>query len=97
MNVKKILLWFVLVDFAALTTWSMWHVGYVGIWQAGLSSPGAIQVLADLCIAVGLVCAWIVADARRRGVAAWPWVTATLLVGSLAPLVYLIRREGAAR
>jgi hypothetical protein len=97
MNVRKMLLWFVLVDFAALTTWSLWQVGYVGIWQAGLASPGALQVLADLGISVGLVCTWMIADARRRGVVAWPWVTATLLLGSLAPLLYLIRREGAVR
>jgi hypothetical protein len=97
MNIRKMLLWFVLIDFAALTAWAVWHVGYVGIFEAGLASPGSIQVLVDLVIALSLACTWMIADARRRGVAAWPWVAATLLLGSLAPLVYLIRRESIAR
>lgn len=96
MNVKKVLLWFVLLDFAALTAWAVGHVGYVGIFEAGVASPGSIQILVDLVIALALVCVWMFDDARRRGVTPWPWIAATLFVGSLAPLVYLIRRESAA-
>jgi uncharacterized membrane protein len=95
MNAKKVLLWFVLIDFSLLTAWVIWQVGYFGIWQAGLGSPGAIQVLVDLGISVTLVAVWMIGDARSRGVSAWPWVVATLFVGSLAPLAYLIRRETA--
>lgn len=93
MNLKKVLLWLALIDFALFSTWVMWKVGYVGIWQAGLSSPGAQQVLVDLCIAAGLICLWIIQDARQRGNNPWPWVIGTLFLGSLAPLAYLIRRE----
>ena len=95
MNVKKVLLWLVLIDFALFTAWVMWEVGYIGIWQAGVASPGSWQVLLDLFICAGLICVWMIADARKRGVNAWPWVIATLFAGSLAPLAYLIRRESA--
>lgn len=71
----------------------MWKAGYIGIWQAGIASPGSLQILLDLFICAGLICVWMIADARKRGVNAWP--IATLFVGSLAPLGYLIRRESA--
>lgn len=95
MNVKKLLLWFVLIDFALFSAWVMWEVGYLGIWQSGLASPGSLQVLLDLVICAGLICFWMIGDARQRGVNPWPWVVATLLAGSLAPLLYLIVRESA--
>lgn len=95
MNLKKLALWFVLIDFGLFSTWVMWRVGYLGIWQAGFASPGSLQVLLDLCICAGLICAWIIADARQRGANPWPWVVGTLFLGSLAPLAYLIRRESA--
>ncbi|MFT4569312.1 MAG: hypothetical protein ACI8TX_000476 [Hyphomicrobiaceae bacterium] len=96
MNVKKILLWFVLIDFSALTAWAIWHVGYLGIFEAAMASPGSIQLGVDLVIALTLFMGWMVQDAQRRGVAAWPWVVATLFLGSLAPLAYLVRRESTA-
>lgn len=93
MTWKKAVLWFVFVDFALLTAWALWSGGLEGIVRTHTASPGGLQVMFDLFISVGLVCSWMVADARRRGVAAWPWVIATLCTGSLAPLAYLIRRE----
>lgn len=96
MKSRKFLLWIVLVDFALFTLWVMWQVGYLGIWQAALSSPGSVQVLFDLAISAGLVCVWIVADARQRGVVAWPWILATLVLGSLSLLAYLLVRESSA-
>jgi len=51
------------------------------------------QILADLAIALGLVCTWLIRDAHQRGKRAWPWVLATPVVGSLAPLLYLLLRE----
>ncbi len=90
---KKWVLWIVLIDFAAFSSWVMWKVGYFGIWEAGFASPGALQILIDLVIAGGLICTWIVMDARKRGVNPWPWVVVTFMVGSLAPLAYLLWRE----
>jgi len=57
--------------------------------------PGSwgMQILLDLAIALGLVCAWLIRDARRRGRRAWPWVVGTPVFGSLAPLLYLLQRK----
>lgn len=93
MNLKKLLLWSVLIEFALFSGWVMWEVGYLGIWQAGFASAGSLQVLLDLVICAGLIGVWLFNDARQRGMNPWPWLVATLLAGSLAPLLYLIVRE----
>lgn len=92
-TLKKWILWIVLIDFGIFSSWVMWKVGYLGIWQAGLSSPGAQQILVDLVIAAGLICSWMVVDARKRGVNPWPWVLVTFAAGSFGPLAYLLWRE----
>jgi len=92
-TVKKWILWMVLIDFSAFSAWVMWEVGYFGIWEAGMASPGSWQILIDLIIAGGLICSWIVMDARKRGVNPWPWVATTFALGTLVPLTYLVWRE----
>lgn len=42
---------------------------------------------------VGYLGLWLIGDARRRGVAAWPWLLAILLLGSIGLLAYLFVRE----
>jgi len=93
MNLRKLLLWFIFIDFAVFSTWVLWHEGYMGIWQAGFASPASLQILLDLAICCFLICSWIKRDAEVRGVNPYPWILATLMTGSLAPLVYLIVRE----
>ena len=78
--------------FGALTAAALWHHGYWGIIEPHFRSFGAGQVLADLAIALTLVMIWMWRDARRRNRNAWPWILATVLVGSFAPLVYLLTR-----
>jgi len=39
----------------------------------------------------------MVVDARRRGVTAWPWVVATIALGSIAPLAYLVAHGSRSR
>lgn len=97
MNLRTLLLALVLIDFAALTGYAVIHVGYLGIWQAGMADWGAVQVLADLAIALGLVCIWMVFDARERGFNPWPYLAITLVAGSFGPLLYLLRRESVSR
>lgn len=96
MDWKKWLLLLVLVDFLAITGYAMMQVGYLGIWQAGLSDWGSMQILADLVIAAGLICVWMVADARARGANPWPYVVVTLTGGMLGPLLYLLLRPSTA-
>ncbi len=93
MNWKTGILVLILLDFAVLTTWAIYEVGYLGIFAAGLTGPGAMQVLADLVIVCALACVWMVADARARGTNPWPYVVITLLAGSFGPLLYLLQRH----
>jgi hypothetical protein len=39
------------------------------------------------------VLAWLWRDARANGRNPWPWMIATLLLGSFGPLVYLLVRK----
>ncbi len=93
MNSRTFLLILILAGFAALSGYAMYQVGYFGIWQAGFSSWGAMQILADLVIASLLVCIWMVKDARAHGQSPWLYVAITLAAGSFGPLLYLLRRE----
>ena len=92
MKRSKPMLSLVLLIFSVLSVWAVTQVGYLGIWQAGFASPGALQILGDLVVCCGLLIHWMVGDARRRGLNPWPWVVATLLGGSLVLLVYLLFR-----
>ncbi len=80
----------VLAAFGAFSLYAMWQVGYLGIWQAGMASVGAWQVLLDLivmsCVALGFI--W--RDARRTGRTVWPFALLTIAAGSFGPLLYLL-------
>ena len=81
-----------LVVFGVFSSWVMLQVGYMGIWTGALDNPGSQQVLADLVVACGLICIWMVVDAKERGGNAWPFVAVTLVAGSFGPLFYLLMR-----
>ena len=79
--------------FALLTAVAVAQVGILGIFRPHFQSWGPAQVFADLVILAVLACFWMVADGRRSGVPAWPFVVLTLLAGSFGPLLYLVARE----
>jgi uncharacterized protein DUF2834 len=93
MNAKQIGLAVVLADFAALTGYAVYQYGYVGFFEIIMSNAATVTAFVDLCIALGLVMMWMVRDARARGVSPIPYVLLTLALGSVGPLLYLIRRE----
>jgi hypothetical protein len=93
MSARLILLLFVIAAFGALTAVALIDVGYFGILEPHFRSWGEGQVLADLVIMGLLACIWIVRDARERGLAAWPFILATVFLGSFGPLAYLVVRE----
>jgi hypothetical protein len=95
MNAKQIGLGLVLADFAGLTAYAVYHYGYLGFFESLMSNAVGITALVDLCIALTLVMAWMVRDARTRGISVAPYIVATLIAGSVGPLAYLIRRERA--
>lgn len=93
MTLRKALLWVLFVDFTVFSTWVMWNVGYLGIWQAGMQSPASWQLLLDLSISCVLISVWIKGDAEQRGLTPWPWMLAIFCTGSVATLLYLLVRE----
>jgi MFS superfamily sulfate permease-like transporter len=95
MNAKQIGLGVILCDFAALTGYAIYHYGYLGFFEHITANAVTVATFADLVIALSLVLTWMVRDARTRGVSPLPYVLLTLLLGSVGPLVYLIRRAGA--
>ncbi len=95
MNRKQVVLAIVLVDFAALTAYAVYHYGYLGFFAELLANAVTVTAAVDLVIALVLVMIWMVRDAARRGIAVAPYVVITLLTGSIGPLAYLIRREAA--
>jgi len=95
MTWKLIGLWAILADFSAFTAYVIWQYGYVGLLNRALADAATIQLSIDLVIALSLVTLWMVRDARERGAAVLPYVLATLVLGSIGPLLYLISRERA--
>jgi Terpene cyclase DEP1 len=90
---RMLLLTLILAAFGAYSVYVMWDFGYLGIWRAGFANAAALQILLDLVITCLLISAWMVADARARGLTAWPFVGITVAAGSFGPLLYLLYRE----
>ena len=96
MNKTQILLGVVLAAFGFETAWAIAQFGYIGFFENLLSAGFPTMLVAfDLVIALGLVAAWMWNDARERGATLWPYLVLTVALGSVGPLLYLIRRESA--
>jgi drug/metabolite transporter (DMT)-like permease len=85
-----------LILFGALSATALWHHGYFGIFALHFQTFGGMQVLTDLVIALTLVMVWMWRDAKATGRSVWPWIIATLALGSFGPLVYLLTRKPSA-
>jgi len=84
----------VLAAFGAFSLYVMWEVGYVGIWQAGMASMGAWQVLLDLVITSLILLGFLWRDAKLAGRTVWPFALITLATGTFGPLLYLLLERG---
>jgi hypothetical protein len=89
---QRLLLTITLILFGALTAAALWQHGYWGIFAPLVQSLAGGQVLMDLVIALTLVLAWMWQDAKATGRKVWPWLIATLALGSFGPLIYLLTR-----
>lgn len=80
---------------ATFGTFSVYVVatrGYLGFVTAAENDIWALQMLIDLLITSSFAIGWMVKDARGRGIATWPFVIATIFLGSIGVLVYCVRR-----
>jgi hypothetical protein len=83
----------VLAVFGAFSCWVVATRGYFGFIRLAEHEPWALQMLIDLVIACAFAMTWLVRDARKRGIASWPFVVATLLLGTIGVLAYCVRRS----
>jgi hypothetical protein len=97
MSVGQIVLGLVFVAFSAFTGYVFYAQGAIAFVEWATKSPVGIQLSLDLVIALTLVAGWMIGDARRRGVSAVPYVVLTLFLGSIGPMLYLLRRPASAR
>jgi len=95
MNAKQVALEVALIGFTALTAYAVYQHGYVNFFEEMLTtSLVTITSFVDLSIALGLILLWLWQDARERNISPLPYVILTVALGSVGPLLYLIRREG---
>lgn len=93
MTWKKIVLSLVLADFVALTGYAVYVSGYAGFFELVLANWATTTAFVDLLIALSLIAVWMWRDASERGVSVLPYLALTATLGSVGPLVYLIRRS----
>ncbi len=95
MSAKRIGLSLLLIGFLGLSLYAVGQYGYVGFFAAAaFANVATFTVFTDLVIALSLVMVWMWADARERGVNPIPYVVLTFVLGSVGPLLYLLRRAG---
>jgi len=82
--------------FVAFTIWSFGIVagqGFSPLLALLSTEPWVQQLFVDLVLALGVAWAWLWQDARARKIPAWPYLVATLALGSIGVLAYLVHRE----
>ena len=92
MNAKQWGLEAVLIGFSAFSGYAVYQYGYIGLFEQGLANAATIQVFLDLTIALSLVMVWMWQDARKQDISPLPYILLTLTLGSIGPLLYLVRR-----
>jgi hypothetical protein len=83
----------ILIPFTLLTLYTIFDVGYLGIFEYHIHSSAGWKVITDLVIACLLILMWLVPNAKQCGRNPWPYVAITLTFGSFGsfgPLLYLL-------
>jgi hypothetical protein len=86
-----------LVLFTGYTAVVVFRHGLFGFIDDHALGGWHLQIFIDLVIAVLAFFTLAVPDARRHGFSAWPYFFASLALGSIGVLAYLVRRELGAR
>ena len=94
MNRKQLALSAVLIAFLAQEAYAIYLYGYHGLFRMMLANFASFTAMVDLIIALILIVVWMGEDAEERKVFALPFLLLTLALGSVGPLLYLIRRFG---
>lgn len=94
MNTKQLGVVAILLGFTAFTAYAVYHHGYIGLFEQALANAATLQVFLDLTIALSVVMLWMWHDAQKQGIAPLPYIVLTLTLGSIGPLLYLVRRLG---
>jgi hypothetical protein len=82
----------VLAAFGAFSIWVVAAHGYTGFLSLAAREPWGLQMLLDLVIACSFGIGWMIHDARKHAIKTWPYIVATLLLGSIGLLAYVVRR-----
>ena len=94
MNRKQLALSAVVIAFVSQEAYAIYLYGYLGFFRMVFANFAGYAAFVDLLIALVLIMVWIGDDARRRGVSGLPYIVLTIALGSIGPLLYLIRRLG---
>jgi hypothetical protein len=92
MSVVRLVLAAVLAGFVALTVRVLTEQSYGEFLETATANAATGLLFLDLIVCLGLVCLWMVQDARRHGIVAWPFIVLSAAFGAAGPLLYLIRR-----
>ncbi|MGH7290602.1 MAG: DUF2834 domain-containing protein, partial [Myxococcota bacterium] len=90
MNAKIIALGVVLVGFCIFTAEALAEMGLSGFFMAHEANMATRQVFVDLVIGLTILLGFVWRDAQERGLPRLPYLVATLLLGSIGPLAYLL-------
>src|SRR6202048_3735559 len=94
MNRKQLALSAALIVLLAMDAYSVYLYGFIGFFRMVLANFAGVTAFVDLLIALVLIIFWMGDDDRQRNVSAVPYLVLTLALGSIGPLLYLIRRFG---
>jgi hypothetical protein len=92
MNRKQLALSAALIVLLAMDAYSVYLYGYIGFFRMVVANFAGVTAFVDLLIALVLIIVWMGEDARQRNVSAIPYLLITIALGSIGPLLYLIRR-----
>ena len=88
----------ILIPFTIYSLWVVAGFGYTGFLALAYREPWAMQMLLDLVIACSFATGWMFGDAKKHGLPKpWPFLIATVFLGSVGLLSYAIYRGVFAR
>ncbi|MBS2015415.1 MAG: DUF2834 domain-containing protein [Deltaproteobacteria bacterium] len=94
---KKWIPLLVVVPFTIFSVEVVLKAGPLGFLGLAGREPWGMQMLLDLSIALFINCTWMRRDARERGLPYLPYLLATVLLGSIGTLSYLVHRAFASQ